>query len=302
MSYGGVAPGSSVPQPGSTAPQNNPNQYTSANRTNYVPVGANGQVNPPIYQQQSQNYNTGNNMNVSQYGQQPQNVSSQTMQPAQQTSMFGGQMQGGGYGQFGTNNPYNPKSNSFLNINQNINQGTEAEKVGAYRDSLNRGFNDQQIQSQVTGLFGPQTSADTRYLQTQARLPVQAPQYQMQPSFNYQQPSYGGMGGNNFIPDAPLPKGMSGTSGGFGYDPATGRVDLGTAGGSGQFTSQTMQPPQSFTNTNYLQSQARPPVQPAQTNYGPSQAIVGRSSQIRSTPNVMRRAGGGIASLIGNVK
>lgn len=36
----------------------------------------------------------------------------------------------------------------------------------------------------------------------------------------------------------------------------------------------------------------------AQPNYGPSQAIVGRSSQMRGTPNVMRRAEGGIASLL----
>ena len=40
--------------------------------------------------------------------------------------------------------------------------------------------------------------------------------------------------------------------------------------------------------------------QPAQPNYGPSQAIVGRSSQMRGTPNVMRRAEGGIASLLDN--
>ena len=36
----------------------------------------------------------------------------------------------------------------------------------------------------------------------------------------------------------------------------------------------------------------------AQSNYGPSQAIVGRSSQMRGTPNVMRRAEGGITSLL----
>ena len=42
----------------------------------------------------------------------------------------------------------------------------------------------------------------------------------------------------------------------------------------------------------------QPMQQPAQTNYGPSQAIVGRSSQMRGTPSVMRRAKGGIASLL----
>ncbi len=44
------------------------------------------------------------------------------------------------------------------------------------------------------------------------------------------------------------------------------------------------------------------PMQQAQPNYGPSQAIVGRSSQMRGTPNVMRRAEGGIASLMDDVE
>jgi hypothetical protein len=37
---------------------------------------------------------------------------------------------------------------------------------------------------------------------------------------------------------------------------------------------------------------------PQRTSSGPAQAIVGRSSQMRGTPNVMRRAEGGIASLM----
>lgn len=37
---------------------------------------------------------------------------------------------------------------------------------------------------------------------------------------------------------------------------------------------------------------------PQRTSSGPSQAIVGRSSQMRGTPNVMRRAEGGITSLM----
>lgn len=101
--------------------------------------------------------------------------------------------------------------------------------------------------------------------------------YQMQSPFSFQQPSYGGYGGyggGNFIPDAPLSEGMVGTMGGTGYDPVTGRMDLGTAGGSGQYTPA---PPRSS---------------------GPSQAIYGRSSGARGTPNVMRRAEGGIAGIL----
>ena len=52
-----------------------------------------------------------------------------------------------------------------------------------------------------------------------------------------QRPSNFGDGRDYFIPDAPLPPGMFGTMGGTGYDPKTGRMDLGTAGGSGQFVS-----------------------------------------------------------------
>jgi hypothetical protein len=45
------------------------------------------------------------------------------------------------------------------------------------------------------------------------------------------------------------------------------------------------------------------PAQPvAPRSSGPSQAIVGRSSQMRGTPNVMRRAEGGIASLMDDVE
>ena len=45
-------------------------------------------------------------------------------------------------------------------------------------------------------------------------------------------------GRNKFIYDAPLPEGMSGTMGGTGFDPVTGRSDLGTAGGSGQYVTE----------------------------------------------------------------
>jgi hypothetical protein len=38
--------------------------------------------------------------------------------------------------------------------------------------------------------------------------------------------------------------------------------------------------------------------QPVQPNYGPSQAIIGRSSQVRGTPNIRRYEEGGIASLM----
>jgi hypothetical protein len=64
-------------------------------------------------------------------------------------------------------------------------------------------------------------------------------------------------------------------------------------GGYGGGFGQQMQSPFSF---------QQQPMQQAQPNYGPSQAIVGRSSQMRGTPSVMRRAEGGIASLMDDVE
>jgi hypothetical protein len=49
-------------------------------------------------------------------------------------------------------------------------------------------------------------------------------------------------GQRTFIPDAQLPEGMMGTMGGSGYDPVTGRMDLGTAGGSGQYVTRAEEP------------------------------------------------------------
>ena len=66
----------------------------------------------------------------------------------------------------------------------------------------------------------------------------------------------------------------------------------GFGGGAGGFGNQFM--PQ-------MQTPFQPQIQQAQSPFrssGPSQAIVGRSSQMRGTPNVVRRAEGGITSLM----
>jgi len=60
-----------------------------------------------------------------------------------------------------------------------------------------------------------------------------------------------------------------------------------------QYNSYQMQSPFSY---------QQPAPMPQRTSSGPSQAIVGRSSQMRGTPNVMRRAEGGIASLMDDVE
>jgi hypothetical protein len=217
----------------------------------------------PVYQPQYQNFNMGNPMSISQYGQQPS---------------FGSGFGGGFMPQMQT--PFQqPMQQQFNPYTNNFGGGFG----NGFGGGFGGGFMPQQQFQQPMQQFMPQQQFQP---QMQTPFSYQQPQqynpYQMQSPFSYQQPSYGGMGRNNFTPDAPLPEGMMGTMGGRGYDPVTGRMDLGTAGGSGQFMpQQPMQQPQSPFRSS-----------------GPRQAIVGRSSQMRGTPNVMRRAAGGITSLM----
>lgn len=172
-------------------------QTAGMNNSTGRPLAGSGQFYQPVYQQQYQNYNTGNPMDISQYGQQssggignlfgnfggggggmPQmqnpfsmygNYGSGGYGGGQQMqspfSMYGGQMMGGGYGQYGENNPYSPYSNSFLNMPSNMNQGTMQDKGNFYRSAIGQGFNDQQLYNQASGLFGQQSPTDWGYLQ-----------------------------------------------------------------------------------------------------------------------------------------
>jgi hypothetical protein len=98
---------------------------------------------------------------------------------------------------------------------------------------------------------------------------VTNPMYQMQSPFSYQQQSY--------QPQMQSP---------FSYQPSY----QSSYGGYGS----------GYDNSGYF-TPMQPAPMPQRTSSGPSQAIVGRSSQMRGTPNVMRRAEGGIASLMDDV-
>jgi len=137
-------------------------QTAAMNNPTGRPMAGSGQFYQPVYQTQYQNYNTGNPMGISQYGQQPSGGLPQMQTPF---SMFGGQMMGGGYGQFGDNNPYNPFTNSFLNMPSNLNRGTMQEKADFYGGAIGQGFTDQQLYNQASGLFGQQSPRDWGYLQ-----------------------------------------------------------------------------------------------------------------------------------------
>jgi hypothetical protein len=68
-----------------------------------------------------------------------------------------------------------------------------------------------------------------------------------------------------------------------------------------QYQQQYQQPQQQYRQPQQQYRQPQPQFVPpnVQRSSGPSQAIVNRSSQLRGTPNVMRRATGGIISLLG---
>ena len=77
------------------------------------------------------------------------------------------------------------------------------------------------------------------------------------------------------------------------YNPQ--QQQFGGYGQQGGFMPQMQTPFNPYTNQYQSPFSSQ---QPTRLNYGPSQAIVGRSSQMRGTPNVMRRAEGGITSLL----
>ena len=209
MGGGGGGLGSIFSSTSNAAPNADP--YTSANRPNYVPVGANGQFNQPIFQPKYENYSMNNPMSVSQYGTSGGNYFLQNPDVQQSFTQ--------------TTNPGSPDQFDQLHYNNfGRNEGRTSPGASMYPQMQNTPFN-------------PYTNS-----------------------------SGGGFGG-----------------GGFG-------------GGYGGFM-----PQQQMYQPQQQQMQSLP-VQPAQTNYGPSRAIVGRSSQMRGTPNVMRRAEGGIASLTSSIE
>jgi hypothetical protein len=320
-----------------------------------------------VFQPQYQNYNMGNPMSISQYGQQPS---------APQTSMFGGQMQGGGYGQYGTNNPFSAYSNSFLNLDPNLDQRTQADKVNTYRSAIQSGFGDQQIRNQATGLFGQQSPQSWSDLQNLAGYGGggygNQPMPQMQSPFSYQpqqqmyQPQQqmrmqGEMAAQQFdqqrqgmLSQMPAFQQMQSIQSQLqGRPPNPQEISqlqmldqqIQNNPKLKQFQQQSNQKMQPFNQqqqqfslamdqpqqqmyqpqqqmyqpqqqmyqpsygggyddfgsgarmqSSYQQPAPQPMAQ--RTSSGPRQAIVGRSSQSRGTPNVMRRAEGGITSLM----
>lgn len=124
--------------------------------------------------------------------------------------------------------------------------------------------------------------------------PVYQPQYQ---DFNMgnrmgvsqfgQQPFFGGFGGMSQM-RTPFQQPMQQQ-----FNPYTN--SFGGGFGGGFMPQQQFQPQMNMgMQTPFSSGMSQPP----RTSSGPAQAIIGRSSQMRGTPNVMRRAEGGITSLL----
>lgn len=228
-------------------------------------------------------------------------------------------------------------SNMAVNTEQGYNtlqsmRGVPWEKSGtAYNELLNQGFTSNQIRDSASQMYGkpsdsnwsgmvqnagmtsptgrPMAGSDqfyqpiyqSQYQNYNMGNPMSVSQYGQQPQMNWQtgqmmqpaQPAQqapfnpytnsfgGGFGGFG---------GFGGYGGGFGG--GFGGFGGGFDSGYGGFMPQ-MQSPYSYQQP---MQQAQPAQQSPLSSIG--RAIVGRSSQARGTPNVMRRAEGGIASLM----
>jgi hypothetical protein len=224
------------------------------------PSGLDSQFYQPAYQPQYQNYNMGNSMSISQYGQQPQ-MNQQT-------------------GQFSTagGNTLTPELARTLMQRSMTGSGvptSEFQRFGGY-DTVKALYDKSGGDYSGQGNPYPQQQFNPYTNQYQTPFNYQQPQYQqqqMQTPFSYQQPMQqpAAQMQTPFSYSAPmqLPQ--------YVYD---------TIRDVNSYQSQPMQ--------QYQQPMAQ------RMSSGPSQAIVGRSSQMRGTPNVMRRAEGGIASLLDN--
>lgn len=207
--------------------------------------------------------------------------------------------------------PSNPWDKMAVNTQQGYNtlqgmRGTPWGQSGnAYNELLNQGFTSGQIKESAGSMYGAPSDANWGALVQNAGMtsptgrpmagsdqffqPIYQTQYQdynmgnpMSISQYGQQPSYGGFGGYG----GGYGGGMGGYGGGFG----------GFGGGMGGYMPQMQTPFNPY--MNQYQSPFSYQQQPSQPNYGPRQPIVSRSAQARGTPNVMRRAEGGIASLM----
>jgi hypothetical protein len=230
----------------------------------------------PIYQPQYNNYTTTNPLGVSQYG-----------TPMTARSLVDSAYAGvGRYGSGNETNQVDPGGRRYWENSLNSGTLNPQDFFNTFSGIVN------QTRQNPNDRYGQYYQNQTGYSGSDfGRGYAQQPMPQMQTPFNPYTNNFGG--------------GFGGGFGGFG-------------GGFGGFMPQQQFQPQFMPQQQSpfsFQQQFQPQMnmgmqtpfssgmsQAPRTSSGPAQAIVGRSSQMRGTPNVMRRAEGGIASLLDNDK
>jgi hypothetical protein len=209
------------------------------------------------------------------------------------------------YGTQPVQSPASASGMSRSNINNAIGNYFQQNPNSTMSDTLNAmrgsGINRTDIQS-FGGYnnYGPQMSMPSA--QTRAQQPFNP--YSNNSGFNGQlmTAGYGGfgspMGGLSPFVTGQMPQ----TQTPFSYQQPNYQPQMQTPFSYQQQNYQPTQLPAYVYDTIRGLDQYKSQPVPQRMSSGPSQAIVGRSSQMRGTPNVMRRAEGGIASLMDDVE
>lgn len=203
---------------------------------------------------------------------------------------------------------YQPQYNNYVNplLSGNVSQyGTNPGPSAGFMSATAPGG--MGLDSYYANLrtFGSQQSSQPGGMNyatfNPARKQLGADMADLQRAYEYNpQQQFSGFGGG-FMPQMQQP-----------FNPYTNSFGGGFGGGfmpQQQFMPQMQSPfsfqpqfqPQMNMQTPFSSGMSQPRQQPqpaAPRSSGPSQAIVGRSSQMRGTPNVMRRAQGGITNLL----
>jgi hypothetical protein len=230
------------------------------------PSGQDSQFYQPVYQSQYQNYATTNPLGVSQYGMGGGN----TLTPELERSLMQRAMTTGlpksESDKYGGYAAISALYDSYGGTRDTVGQQVSTHPL-QFNPYTNRGSYSAGAPQMQTPFSYQQPAA-----QPQTPFSYQQPAAQPQTPFSYQQPASQANSGFNYSAPMQLPQ--------YVYDTIR------------DIDSYKSQPVQAYQST-------RPaPV----TSSGPSKAIVGRSSQMRGTPNVMAapvaKAKGGIASLL----
>ena len=237
------------------------------------PVAGSDQFYQPVYNTSYQNYcRPASQLDVSTYGTQP------VQSPASASGMSRSNINNaiGNYFQ------QNPNSTMSDTLNAMRGSGINRTDIQSWGGVNNYGpqMSMPLAQTRAQQPFNPYTNSSGygNYMpQMQNPYSPQQPNYQpqMQTPFSYQQPSA-------MTPRPPMQPPVSQQNYQPSYQPNYGPSAL---------------PAYVYDTIRDLNQYKSQPV-PQRMSSGPSQAIVGRSSQMRGTPNVMRRAEGGITSLL----